>query len=295
MVRTDTRTNSCSLNKEVVKICVSDLDPDPHGYALLWVSQIQIRSLWNRQKYTLFSLILIPNISFYCIYLSKYVCERIKYQVFGISPCFWVLKNQRWVVRTVLHRSCHPFRWWPIQPAILSYLFCAFPITLLALFAALTSSLSVPSPPPPPSCHPFRGWPFKPAILPSLFILSPLPRESFLSSCFDGVPSILSSFSLVTHPAYHLVIFFTLSPFFFVSHLSILSSLSPVNHFILSFLSVPSPLHLVIHSFSFLTRPSCRCPSSCHSFLFPHLSILSSLSAAAGLSVLSDCLVSIKI
>jgi hypothetical protein len=154
----------------------------------------------------------------------------------------------------VTRPACHP---------VISFILC--PVLPAIPFCSLK----------PPSCHPFRGWPVKPAILPSLFYSFPLPRESFsllatsiLSSFFDGVPFILSSFSLVTHPAFTILssLFYPFLSLFFVSHLSILSSLLPVNH------------------------------SSCHSCLFPHPSILSSLSAAAaGLSVLSDCLVSIKI
>jgi hypothetical protein len=217
----------------LVKLCVSDLDPDPHGYAFFWVSQI--RSQLNRQKCTLFTLILIP---FYCIYLSKYVCERIKYQVFGISPCFlgpYETKDGV-VVRIVLYRSCHPFRWWPIQSAILSSLFVLFILP----------------------CEPF-------SLLSCPFFLFPHP--SILSSFFDGVPSLLSSFSLVTHPAYHLISFFILS-YHCVFRFSLVHPVISFagEPFILSFLSVSSPLHLVI--------PFC---------------------AAAGLSVLSDCLVSIKI
>ncbi len=60
------------------------------------------------------------------------------------------------------------------------------PVHPVSLFAGNTSSL--------PSCHLFF------ILVLSLFFVSPL--------------SILSSFSLVTHPAYHLVIFFILSPFF---------------------------------------------------------------------------------
>ncbi len=97
----------------------------------------------------------------------------------------------------------------------------------------------------------FRGWPVKPAILPSLFIFSPLPRESFLSSCFDCVPSILSAFSLVTYPAYYLVISFLPFPHFFCFSLV---------HPVISF------RRWTIHPFI----PFCSLiPPSCHPFLLP--------------------------
>ncbi len=147
-------------------------------------------------------------------------------EVLGIFPC-WVLTKLKMLVKIVLHRSCHPFRWWPVQPAILSSLLMPFPITISALSAAFTSILSFFSFVSRPSCHSFLF--IRPSCHPSSMVSRP--------SCqpfrwLHIQPTILSSFLPFPH--------------FFVSHLSILSSLFAGEPFILSFLSVPSPLHLVI-------------------------------------------------
>ncbi len=118
-------------------------------------------------------------------------------EIWGILPC-WVLTEIETVVRILLYRSCHPFSWWPVQPAILSSLFMLFLISISALFAAFTSILSFLSLVSRLSCHSFL-FPH-PSILSSFSFLTAYNTTSILSSFFDGVPSILSSFSLVTHP-----------------------------------------------------------------------------------------------
>ncbi len=149
-------------------------------------------------------------------------------EVLGILPC-WVLTELKMVVRILLHRSCHPFRWWPVQSAILSSM--PFPLPCQPFWhlsrPSCHSFLLCPVHPAipfcfftPPSCHPFRWWPVQSTILSSLVTLFPLPCHPFRYS--------------YVHP----VILFFCVP-----------SIQP-------FLSVPSPLHPVILFAS--DRPACH-------------------------------------